>query len=174
MEKRWELRAGKRRTRTGGRLSAKVKYVHTNLVARDWKALAGFYQTVFECTPKPPERELSGEWLDRLTSMRAAHARGIHLLLPGWGEHGPTLEIFQYSRKSARRASGVSVPGFGHIAFSVASPGTMLRKLERNGGSRVGELIRAEIAGMGRIEVVYARDPEGNVIELQRWGRTRR
>ena len=28
------------------------KYVHTNIVARDWRRLAVFYQDVFGCTPK--------------------------------------------------------------------------------------------------------------------------
>lgn len=147
-----------------------IRYVHTNLVARNWKSLARFYDAVFGCKPKPPERNLQGEWLDRLTSLRSAHTRGVHLLLPGWGKDGPTLEIFQYSRQRPRRVRGVDAPGYGHIAFSVSSPKRMLSKVERYGGSRVGELIHAGIPGMGPIEVVYARDPEGNVIELQKWG----
>jgi len=39
----------------------------------------------------------------------------------------------------------------------------------RNGGSVIGELIDAEIEGVGEITVVYATDPEGNIIEIQRW-----
>jgi predicted enzyme related to lactoylglutathione lyase len=27
-----------------------ARYVHTNLIARDWRALAGFYQRVFGCS----------------------------------------------------------------------------------------------------------------------------
>jgi predicted enzyme related to lactoylglutathione lyase len=27
---------------------------HVNLVARDWRALAAFYQRVFDCVPVPP------------------------------------------------------------------------------------------------------------------------
>ncbi len=54
-------------------------YVHTNLTGRDWRALARFYCDVFGCPPKPPERDLSGTWLDNLT----AHLTGVHLLLPG-------------------------------------------------------------------------------------------
>ena len=37
--------------------SVGTKYVHTNLVAHDWKRLATFYIEVFGCKPKPPERD---------------------------------------------------------------------------------------------------------------------
>ena len=37
-----------------------ARYVHTNLIARDWRVLARFYQEVLGCVPVPPERDLSG------------------------------------------------------------------------------------------------------------------
>ena len=40
-----------------------AKYVHTNLIARDWRALSSFYQQVFGCIPVPPERDYQGEKL---------------------------------------------------------------------------------------------------------------
>src|SRR5262249_41837313 len=67
-------------------MSVRAKYVHTNLIARDWKRLVRFYIDVFGCEPRGPERDLSGSWLDRLTSLRNAHLRGIHLTLPGYSE----------------------------------------------------------------------------------------
>jgi predicted enzyme related to lactoylglutathione lyase len=73
-----------------------TKYAHANLVAKDWRRLAAFYREVFGCVPVPPERDLSGDWLDKLTGIRGAHISGIHLRLPGFGNDGPTLEIFQY------------------------------------------------------------------------------
>ena len=47
----------------------RARYVHTNLVAQDWRRLATFYEGVFGCIPVPPERDLSGEWLDALTGV---------------------------------------------------------------------------------------------------------
>lgn len=44
-----------------------IKYVHTNIIAKDWRTLADFYIKVFECTPIQAERDLSGEWLDQAT-----------------------------------------------------------------------------------------------------------
>ena len=75
----------------------KATYRHTNIVAADWRALAGFYEDVFGCTPVPPSRDLSGAWLDRGTGVPDAHLTGIHLRLPGHGDRGPTLEIYGYS-----------------------------------------------------------------------------
>ncbi|OHD71783.1 MAG: glyoxalase [Spirochaetes bacterium RBG_13_68_11] len=152
-------------------MPARITYVHTNIVARDWRKLAGFYTRVFGCTLKPPERNLSGDWLDGLTSLRNAHVRGVHLRLPGYGSAGPTLEIFEYSPQKDAGPSGINRPGFAHIAFSVPDVQKALLNVKHNGGSSVGTLVAASIEGVGMIDVVYARDPEGNIIELQKWDR---
>jgi predicted enzyme related to lactoylglutathione lyase len=154
---------------TGGIMPASVKFAHINLVARDWKLLAGFYIKVFGCKTKPPERNFKGDWLDSLTSIRNAHIRGIHLHLPGCGKSGPTLEIFQYSKKKRQSVPATNKPGFAHIAFSVKNVRRMLSKVERNGGSKVGSVVSAKIEGVSSINLVYARDPEGNIIELLKW-----
>jgi predicted enzyme related to lactoylglutathione lyase len=150
-------------------MKAIAKYVHTNLVAANWKELAEFYIKVFGCKPKPPERRLKGEWLDSLTSIRNARLEGMHLVLPGYGKDGPTLEIFQYSRMKGAKAPSVSQPGFGHIAFAVKDVRATLERVKEHGGGAVGSLVSTTIEGVGHIEVVYARDPEGNVVELQKW-----
>lgn len=80
-------------------MSFNPRYVHTNLVAQDWQRLARFYQDVFACVPVPPERHYSGEPFDALTNLQNASLRGMHLRLPGFGEGGPTLEIFTYDTK---------------------------------------------------------------------------
>ena len=75
-----------------------ARYVHTNLIARDWRALAAFYRSVFGCVDVPPERDYSGPGLEAGTGVSGAALRGIHLRLPGNGADGPTLEIFTYTR----------------------------------------------------------------------------
>ena len=147
-----------------------VRYVHTNLVARDWRRLARFYVRVFGCTIKPPERDLKGAWLDRLTSIRGAHLRGAHLVLPGYDKDGPTLEIFQYSKAAGSKRMSVDVPGLRHLAFSAKNVKKLVARVERNGGSRVGEVVSTHVEGVGDIDVAYVRDPEGNIIEIQKWG----
>jgi len=53
-------------------LVVKARYVHTNLVARDWRKLVEFYVEVFGCKRVPPERKISGQWLDDATGIAEA------------------------------------------------------------------------------------------------------
>jgi len=146
-----------------------ARYSHTNLIARDWRRLATFYQQVFGCTPVPPERDLQGDWLDAATGLPGAHLRGVHLRLPGYGDHGPTLEIFQYSDVLDGGAPAANRAGLGHLAFAVADVPAACQAVLSAGGGLLGEVVSVEVAGAGRITFAYATDPEGNLIELQRW-----
>lgn len=146
-----------------------AKYVHTNLTARNWRELASFYQEVFGCTPRPPERDLSGAWLDKLTALPAAHLTGIHLTLPGYDADGPTLEIFSYDHLEDRPSPIVNERGFGHLAFLVEDVPAALQAVLNAGGGAIGELTSTEVPGVGILTVVYAKDPEGNILELQNW-----
>ncbi|MDI6807559.1 MAG: VOC family protein [Candidatus Eisenbacteria bacterium] len=148
---------------------SKVKYVHTNLTGCDWRRLVSFYCDVFGCVSKPPERDLSGDWLDLLTSLEGARVTGVHLRLPGFGDDGPTLEIFSYDQMLEGRIPATNEPGFGHLAFSVCDVDEALRAVLAHGGSAVGEVTTTRVPGVGVLHVVYARDPEGNIIELQNW-----
>jgi len=145
------------------------KYVHTNLTARDWRRLARFYCEVFGCVPRPPERDMRGEWLDQLTSLHDAHLSGVHLTLPGFEKDGPTLEIFGYDEMVQGREPVVNVPGFGHLAFLVEDVEAALRAVLSAGGGIVGQIISTKVERVGELRVVYARDPEGNILELQHW-----
>ncbi len=146
-----------------------TRYVHTNLLARDWKRLADFYQRVFGCVPVPPERDLKGEWLDKATGLEGASICGMHLRLPGWGEGGPTLEIFQYVSMPENPAKKINTPGFAHVAFGVDDVATTARVVFEHGGSAIGELTVREIPGVGLLTFQYVTDPEGNGIEIQSW-----
>ena len=147
----------------------RAKYVHTNLIARDWRKLVNFYCDVFGCEPKGPERDLSGTWLEAVNAVPNAHLRGIHLRLPGYGEDGPTLEIFSYDQVIDHGSPASNQCGFAHIAFGVGDVDAALQAVIAAGGSAVGEVATTEIAGVGMLRVVYARDPEGNIVELQKW-----
>jgi len=150
-------------------IHSQVEYVHTNIIARDWRKLARFYTEVFGCTPVYPERDLAGDWVDRLTGIENVKIKGIHLRLPG-NETGPTLEIFEYNQKTVeKRTKVINDQGFGHIAFRVDDVETILERVLQNGGSEYGELVTREIENLGTITVIYVKDPEGNIIELQKW-----
>ncbi len=51
---------------------------------------------------------------------------------------------------------------------------TILQKLLDHGGSKQGEISRKQVAGVGYITYTYAKDPEGNIIEIQNWDRARK
>lgn len=147
----------------------KVRYVHTSLVARDWRRLADFYATVFGCDRVQPERNQAGDWLDRGTGIPGLRIRGVHLRLPGWGPDGPTLEVYRYEPLLEASVPMPNRPGFGHIAFHVEDVHAVLLQVVAAGGSTLGEPVTVEVSGAGTISFVYVRDPEGNVIELQKW-----
>ena len=146
-----------------------ARYVHTNIISGDWERLARFYETVFGCTRVLPERDMSGAWIEKGTGVEGAHVRGAHLRMPGYGADGPTLEIFQYNIGTAGAAKPVNETGIAHIAFLVEDVEAALAEVLSHGGSRLADVVRREIAGVGLLTFVYARDPDGNILELQSW-----
>jgi len=147
----------------------RATYKHTNIVARDWRALARFYEDVFGCVPVPPERQFSGAWLEKGTGVRGARISGVHLSLPGHGDAGPTLEIFQYSNRMPKPEAHANREGLSHLAFEVEDVAEALAKVLKYGGGSLGEITSHEVERVGRLTFVYATDPEGNILELQRW-----
>jgi catechol 2,3-dioxygenase-like lactoylglutathione lyase family enzyme len=147
-----------------------AKYVHTNIMAHDWQKLAAFYQAIFGCVPVPPQRDFKGEALERATNIPNAAFQGMHLRLPGFGDNGPTLEIFQYATMPARSETLMNRPGFGHIAFLVEDVAKARKAVLEAGGEDVGETITLQTADGRKVTFVYVTDPEGNILELQSWG----
>lgn len=146
-----------------------IKFVHTNLLAKDWKKLAQFYIEVLDCKPEYPERDMDGDWIDKMTNIKGVHITGIHLKLPGY-TNGPTLEIFSYNHKIKRiKVKQINEIGFTHIAFRVKKIHGYIKKILEYGGSFYGEITETVIPDVGKLQAVYMRDPEGNIVELQNW-----
>ncbi len=146
-----------------------MRYAHTNIAAKDWKRLADFYIDVFDCVVKPPERNLSGEWLDRATGLENAKLEGVHLMLPGHGSNGPTLEIFTYQELQSREPIMANHTGLTHIAFEVDHFDSVYEAALSQGAADLGRPTEKVIEGVGTLKFVYLRDPEGNIVELQSW-----
>ncbi len=144
-----------------------AKFSHINLIAEDWKTLMEFYIKVFGCIPVFPERNLSGEEIEKITGIKNVRITGMHLRFPGAGQMGPTLEIFQYSPEEKRDSKPVNRNGFAHIAFDVHDVEETLAKIIEHGGGQVGEVVKLTIEGKGTSTYVYARDPEDNIVELK-------
>jgi predicted enzyme related to lactoylglutathione lyase len=146
-----------------------IHYAHTNLIARDWQRLAEFYVNVFDCVPVSSERSHHGTKFEALTSLPGARARGRHLRLPGHGGNGPTLEIFQYDGGIEGTTPEITRPGFTHIAFEVEDVAAKREQVRSLGGRDYGEIVTLDIPGAGTLTLCYICDPEGNILELQKW-----
>lgn len=146
-----------------------MRFAHTNIVARNWKLLSGFYINVFDCKVKPPERKLSGIWLDNAIGLKNAMLEGVHLLLPGHGDNGPTLEIFSYQNMRDCEPIMANYVGLTHIAFEVHDVDQILDEAIKNGGQVLGKVTEKAVDGVGDLKFVYFRDPEGNIVEIQSW-----
>lgn len=131
--------------------------------------MSEFYINVFDCRVKPPERKLSGLWLDQATGLQNAKLEGVHLLLPGHGDNGPTLEIFSYQEMHDSNPLMANNVGLTHLAFEVSDIDQTLKKAIENGGELMGKVTEKRIDGLGELKFVYFRDPEGNIVEIQTW-----
>jgi len=98
-----------------------------------------------------------------------AQFAGVHLRLPGYGEEGPTLEIYQYSQNTPRSSSVANREGIMHLAFEVDDVERTFDLVLKHGGKKIGEIASSEVKGVGLLTFVYCADPEGNIIELQAW-----
>jgi catechol 2,3-dioxygenase-like lactoylglutathione lyase family enzyme len=106
--------------------------------------------------------------MERGSGVVGARIDGVHLRLPGLGADGPTLEVFQYSQNAEAPAPPANRVGFGHIAFAVNDVAATHAAVVAAGGAPVGTIESVSIEGAGTITWTYVRDPEGNIIELQR------
>ncbi|MFA5698566.1 MAG: VOC family protein [Sphaerochaeta sp.] len=143
----------------------KIRYAHTNIIAHDYKLLASFYQDVFGYTQVGPTRDLSGSWVNQLTNRVNTTIIGVHLELE---EGGPTLEIFQYETTKPSDKT-INTSGFSHIAFAVEDVTQTINSIIAHGGSSLGAIADGMVEGVGMINVAYAKDPEGNILEIQKW-----
>lgn len=148
---------------------AGVRYAHTNIIAREWRSLASFYETLLGCVPVPPERDYAGPELEAGTGVPSAGIAGVHLRLPGHGPEGPTLEIYAYSPPSDGPAPAVNRPGLAHLAFEVASVTEGREQVLAAGGSAVGDVVTLTTSLGAQVTWCYVTDPEGNILELQSW-----
>jgi predicted enzyme related to lactoylglutathione lyase len=144
-----------------------ARYVHTNLIAQDWQALAHFYELVFGCEPVAPLRDFAAHQVEAGTGIPGAALQGMNLRLPGHGANGPTIEIFTYSRQLAGAPAAANRPGFAHIAFAVEDVAEAREHVLAAGGKSVGELVTVTTTTGVTIQWCYVTDPEGNIIELQ-------
>ena len=146
-----------------------TRYAHVNIIANDWRMLCDFYQAVFDCEPWSSERDHHGSHIDALTGMTGARVQGRHLRVPGHGDNGPTIEIFTFVENGENFPKPLNRPGLAHLAFEVDDVDAKRAQIKQLGGDDYGELVTIDIPQAGRLTLLYMSDPEGNIVELQKW-----
>lgn len=141
-----------------------MKFSHVSLVARDADRLADFYTRIFGCTERRPPKTLAGAAVSRGNGVPGSEIYAIWLTLPG--TDGPFLEIHQYRTLQERPLPAVNQPGYGHLSFAVPDIDATLAAILAAGGTPLGEITNFGTA-TAPILLVYVRDPEGNVLELE-------
>ena len=146
-----------------------TRYAHVNIIAEDWKRLCDFYEQVFDCVPVSSERDHHGPHIDTLTSEPGLRIRGQHMRVPGHGNDGPTIEIFTASKNAEDSPKRLTRSGFAHLAFEVDDVDSRRSQIKELGGDDYGDLVTIDIPGAGKLTLLYMTDPEGNIVELQKW-----
>ena len=146
-----------------------ARFGHVNVIARDWRRLAEFYEELFGMEVVPPLRDYHGPDLEAGTGVPGAAFKGAHLRLPGLGPDGPTLEIYQYESSPDGGIQAANRPGYQHIAFAVPDVPAAREAVFAAGGGKVGEVVTVSTADGRRVTWAYVTDPEGNFVELQAW-----
>jgi catechol 2,3-dioxygenase-like lactoylglutathione lyase family enzyme len=141
-----------------------MKLTHINLVAKDAKALAAFYQRVFNCEDLRPAKVLSGEKVSRGNGLPNSEILSIWLKFPEC--NAPFLELHQHKATQDRGRPQVNEPGFGHLSFQVPDIDSIRAEIIAAGGSQLGEITDFGPSDEPHL-IIYMRDPEGNILELE-------
>lgn len=141
-----------------------MRLAHVSLTARDADRLAQFYRDAFGLVDRRPPKQLAGEAVARGNGLPNANIRSIWLCFPE--NLRPFLEILGYSPAKQADPRAVNAPGWGHIALEVVDLRATVDAVLRLGGSLQGQI--TTLGGPDHaFEIVYVRDLEGNVIELE-------
>ncbi len=147
-----------------------MKLAHINLVARDADMLAAFYMNVMKCELLRAPRMLSGEKVSRGNGLSNSEIYTIWLNFPE--TESPFLEIHQHTVTHQRDQPRVNEPGFRHLSFQMEDISDTLSKIIQAGGTQIGQITDFGAPDKPYL-IAYARDPEGNVLELEQTGNGR-
>ncbi len=105
------------------------------------------------------------EIIDRMIGLDRSAARQV-MLKTG----NAYLELFQYESPTPRPAAPERDPswhGYTHFCIDVVDIDAEYERLSRNGMSFHAPPPTSEEHGHSRLRSIYARDPDGNIVELQ-------
>ena len=138
---------------------------HVAISTPDIDRLAAFYTDVmgFEVVMTTQWRDR--EIVDRMVGLTGSAARQV-MLKAG----NAYLELFQYESPEPRPADPARNPawhGYTHFCIDVVDIDAEYERLSRNGMTFHAPPPTIDELGHARLRAIYARDPDGNIVELQ-------
>ena len=138
---------------------------HVAICTSDLDGLAAFYTDVMGF-----EQVMKTEWsdrplVDRMIGLTDSAARQI-MLRAG----NAYLELFQYSAPVGTVADPERNPasqGYTHFCIDVTDIDAEYERLSTNGMTFHSPPPTVEEMGASKMRAIYARDPDGNIVELQ-------
>lgn len=138
---------------------------HVAISTPDLDRLGAFYIDVmgFEVVMATSWRDR--EIVDRMIGLTGSAARQL-MLQTG----NAYLELFEYEAPVPRLAAPDRNPadhGYTHFCLDVVDIDAEYERLSRSGMSFHAPPPTVDELGSGRLRAIYARDPDGNIVELQ-------
>lgn len=122
---------------------------NVTIATTDVRRLASFYTQVFAT------QATTVEW-----APAADATESVSLRTPGYAGHGPTLTLISV-QQPANPLPSASDHGYAHLCFETADMRGVTARLLAAGGS-----VSSLFAENDKVPVLYARDPDGNAIEI--------
>ena len=138
---------------------------HVAISTPDLDRLTAFYAEVMGF-----EMVMKNEWrdraiIDRMLGLSGSAARQV-MLKTG----NAYLELFEYAAPTPRPADPARDPswhGYTHFCIDVVDIDAEYERLSRNGMTFHAPPPTVDELGHARLRAIYARDPDGNIVELQ-------
>ena len=141
---------------------------HVNLVVADLAAMTAFYRDELGMRVTR-EITIGGPWIETLTGFAGVRADVVYLETGA----GPPVELIRYRTPEGKRPAGLgapNTPGLRHVAFRVSGLEAAVAALRAAGAELLSDVQTVPTAqvefGDRQKQIVYCRDPEGNLLEL--------
>lgn len=141
------------------------RFRHVALVVRDLDRMVEFYTRLLGLKLKRTF-EIESEEFRKGIGVEDAKAKGAHLMVP---DSNVEIELIQFDQSENEETSVANMTGYRHIAFIVDDLEKSFETLKENGIEFVSEPITVtEPESVRGFQFVYFRDPEGNIVELNK------
>ena len=145
---------------------------HVNVVVDDLAAMTAFYRDVLGMTVTK-QATISGDWIAAVTGYDRVEADVVYLAADPDAGSATGVELIRYRAPDGERPDGLGAPntkGIRHIAFRMHDLDAAVSALRAAGADvlSAAQDVSAQQVDYAaqRKRIVYARDPEGNLLEF--------